>query len=57
MFKMPYSRKYHGHVMFITIFNRILIPDRASRLDNGRDSFFMRDLHTIRRKEKRHRKP
>lgn len=47
MFKVTYTRHYHGHPMLIAIVYRLVVPDGTSRLYNRRNAGFVRDLHTI----------
>jgi len=52
MFKMPYSSKYHGHIILIRLFNYFLIPNGASRLDNRLDTMLGQGLYGVLKGEK-----
>src|SRR5690606_24129484 len=47
MFKMPYTCKYHGNVVFICLFNRIFITNRTTRLNNSCYTSFSRSFYCI----------
>ena len=51
MSKMSHTCKDHGQTVFISCFNRFLVTDRASWLDDGLDTCFSNFFHVIRKWE------
>ena len=47
MFEMSSPCDHHGQIMAGTICDRVVITDRATRLNEGLDTGFMSQLHTI----------
>ena len=47
MFEMALAGDHHGQVIRFAIFDRVFIPDGTARLNKGRDTRRMCDLHTI----------
>ena len=52
MMEQPVSCKCHNHVIFVTAFDYILIPDRTARLGNVFDTAFLCPLYIIAEGEK-----
>ncbi len=52
MSKVPHACKYHGNAVFIALFDRVLIADRTSRLDNRRNTRLVRALYAVVKREK-----
>ena len=52
MFKMSNTSEYHGHVIQVAVFNRIIVPDRSSRLNKCSNTGFMPKLYAIIDREK-----
>ena len=51
MFKMTNTCLHHSQTMLVTVLDRQLIIDRASRLDYGRDTCLVCDLNAIGERE------
>ena len=51
MAEMTHAGEYHSNSIFIAFFNGILIPDRASRLNDRCDPCLMRSFHTVIKRE------
>ena len=47
MFEVANACEDHRHIMLITEVYRVLVFNRATRLDHGTDPLLVRDLHTI----------
>lgn len=51
MFKMTNTRLDHSQTMFVAIINGQLVVNRTSRLDNGGDTGFVGNFHTVGKRE------
>lgn len=47
MFEVANAREDHRHIMLIAEVYRVLVFNRATRLDHGTDTLLVRDLYTI----------
>ena len=52
MFKMPEAGYYHCQVIFLAVFNRVVITYRTTRLYKSCNTGFMPQLYTIIKREK-----